>query len=69
MDPDLERLREADLDLLIDTDLDRLGEADLDLRPRLLLREREYLRPLDLECDLDRDLLLLRRLYRWQSYA
>lgn len=59
MDPDLERLREADLDLLIDTDLDRLGEADLDLRPRLLLREREYLRPLDLECDLDRDLASL----------
>lgn len=62
MEPDLERLSEADRDLRRDTDLDLRGEADLDLLPLLLLLEREYRLPLDLECDLDRDLLRRRRL-------
>lgn len=59
IEPDLDRLSEADLDLRRDTDLDRRGDADLDLLPLLLLREREYRLPLDLECDLDRDLASL----------
>lgn len=63
IEPDLDRLSEADRDLRRDTDLDRRGDADLDLLPRLrlrlLLREREYRLPLDLECDLDRDLASL----------
>lgn len=62
IEPDLDLLSEADLDLRRDTDLDRRRDADLDLLPLLLLREREYRLPLDRECDLDRDLLLLRRL-------
>lgn len=37
------------LDLRGEADLDLRGEADLDLLPRLLLRDREYLLPRDLE--------------------